>query len=197
MGRELSWEQKLQALQALAEYPENTAVRMRKPGDWYCSVSGIEVKNGHSLTGKYGNGDTPEEAVSNCFLVLTTLAENEVLVRSFGRPKEMHLLSMEWFHVEDGRCAGGRRQMKIIAKSAERIYLLDFFFPTTETKDKVELFQKVQMIYHRRRRPKEILNFGIENLGPSEFLLCTRKTFEAISERLNLFYGLHQHIVAL
>jgi hypothetical protein len=79
---ELSWEQKLQALQFLAEYPDNANVRMRKPGDWYCSVSGVEVKQKHCLVGQYGNGTTPQEAVENCFLVLTSITNDEVLVRN-------------------------------------------------------------------------------------------------------------------
>ena len=42
-----------------------------------------------------------------------------------------------------------------------------------------------------RRRPKDILNLALKTLSPKEELLCTRRTFEAISERVNLFYDLN------
>ena len=79
---ELNWEQKFAALQALAEYPDNVNLKMRSLGNWYCSVSGIEVRQSNCLVGKYGNGANPQEAIENCFLMLTTLPKDEVLVRN-------------------------------------------------------------------------------------------------------------------
>ncbi len=87
---ELTWEQKLEALQALAEFPNMVTISMRKPGDWYCSVSGIEVRKSHTLESRYGNGDTPQEAVENCFLVLTTIQRDEVLARNALGDKSKH-----------------------------------------------------------------------------------------------------------
>jgi hypothetical protein len=52
----MTWEQKLQALQALGD----TSLRMRKPGDWYVNtVANIKGDGG------YGNGATPEAAVED------------------------------------------------------------------------------------------------------------------------------------
>lgn len=87
---ELTWEQKLEALQALIEYPDNVKVGMRKAGDWYCSVRGVEVKRENILEGRSGNGTTPQEAVENCFLALTTIHEEEVLVRDATTDKRKH-----------------------------------------------------------------------------------------------------------
>ena len=58
MENELSWEQKLSALQVLGD----TALRMRKPGNWYVD-SHTEVGGDGFLSGKYGNGATPQLAV--------------------------------------------------------------------------------------------------------------------------------------
>lgn len=55
----LTWEQKLEALQALAP---DAHVAMRKPGDWYVA-SRADVGGDGFITGKYGEGTTPELAV--------------------------------------------------------------------------------------------------------------------------------------
>lgn len=58
----MTWEQKLAALQVLAE----TSIRMRSPGDWYVSANmQIGSKDSCLLVGTYGNGATPQEAVEN------------------------------------------------------------------------------------------------------------------------------------
>ena len=54
----MNWEQKLSALQAVAD----TALRMRNPGDWYVSMR-AEIGGDGFLRGEYGSGPTPEEAV--------------------------------------------------------------------------------------------------------------------------------------
>jgi hypothetical protein len=56
----MTWEQKLQALQALSD----VSLRMRKPGDWYVD-SRMEIKDGPVLVGAYGNGKTPQAAVED------------------------------------------------------------------------------------------------------------------------------------
>ena len=55
----MNWEQKLSALQAIAD----TCLRMRVPGNWYVSATGRDVSERGMLVGKYGNGPTPESAV--------------------------------------------------------------------------------------------------------------------------------------
>jgi hypothetical protein len=42
-----------------------------------------------------------------------------------------------------------------------------------------------------RRRTKDILNLALKSLAPKEELLCTNKTFEAIDERISLFYSVN------
>lgn len=65
--KEMTWEEKLQALNCLTE----TTVRMRSPGDWYCSGRGREVAKDGLLVGEYGNGSTPQEAVENDWTAMT------------------------------------------------------------------------------------------------------------------------------
>lgn len=57
----MTWEQKLAALQVLCD----TSLRMRKPGDWYVSARGRNVGGDGLLRGAYGNGPTPEAAVTD------------------------------------------------------------------------------------------------------------------------------------
>lgn len=73
----MTWEQKLEALQAISE----CALHMRKPGDWYVGQYRVEVADGSGiLMGRYGNGRTPEEAVENHWSELTGLEPNEYIV---------------------------------------------------------------------------------------------------------------------
>ncbi len=56
----MTWEQKLQAAQALSE----CSLKMREPGNWYVSQSGVERKEGGCLSSAGGcNGASPEVAV--------------------------------------------------------------------------------------------------------------------------------------
>lgn len=71
----MTWEQKFAACMALSP----ATLHMRKPGDWYVSQN-VEIKNGIMLMGEYGNGRTPEEAVSEHFAKLTNLQSNQYLV---------------------------------------------------------------------------------------------------------------------
>ena len=64
----MNWEQKLEALNALAE----CSLKMRDPGNWYVSQS-VEVKVGAMLVGRYGNGESPQEAVEDNWRQLTEL----------------------------------------------------------------------------------------------------------------------------
>lgn len=56
----MTWEQKLQALNAIADHH----LIMRKPGDWYVSC-GINIGGSGVLVGAYGSGETPEDAVED------------------------------------------------------------------------------------------------------------------------------------
>lgn len=74
----MTTQQKFDALNALA----HAEVRMRKLGDFYCCVGGIEVNAEGSgiLRSEYGNGETPKQAIDECWRVLTELKPNERLV---------------------------------------------------------------------------------------------------------------------
>jgi hypothetical protein len=65
MSANMTWEQKLDALNALAE----CSLLMRKPGNWYVSQR-TELKDECFLVGTYGNGASPEEAVLDHWRVL-------------------------------------------------------------------------------------------------------------------------------
>lgn len=54
----LSWEQKLDALNALSR----CELCMRSPGDWYVT-SGFGINEGHVIAGGAGNGNSPQAAV--------------------------------------------------------------------------------------------------------------------------------------
>lgn len=54
----MNWQEKLSTLQQIA----GVSLRMRKPGDWYVAA-GMEISHGGMLTGEYGNGKSPSEAV--------------------------------------------------------------------------------------------------------------------------------------
>ena len=65
----MNWEEKLDAIQHLGE----TVLRMRAPGDWYVSQSGVEstARGSAVLRGEYGDGTSPEAAVLHHWNVLT------------------------------------------------------------------------------------------------------------------------------
>lgn len=57
----MNWEQKLEALQVIAD----SSLRMRKPGDWYVDAYRREIGGDGMLVHSYGNGNTPQEAVED------------------------------------------------------------------------------------------------------------------------------------
>lgn len=89
MSATMTWEQKFEAIQALG----SACLRMRSPGDWYVSQSGVEVRRGPFLESRYGNGVTPQAAVSDHWDKLTTLdlAGDEVIVLDAMRDTRRHV----------------------------------------------------------------------------------------------------------
>lgn len=75
----MTWEQKLAALQALAE----CHLCMRKPGDWYVSHR-VDVGGEGFLRGSYGNGKTPEEAVNDHWEIYTAQLKPGNVVVAYG-----------------------------------------------------------------------------------------------------------------
>lgn len=73
----MTYEQKMEAMNALNG---SVMISMRKPGDWFCSITGVEIGNGKLLSSEYGNGTSPESAIENLWTILTELEDNEYLV---------------------------------------------------------------------------------------------------------------------
>jgi hypothetical protein len=67
----MDWQQKFAAIQAFAGNFD-TSIMMRKPGDWYVS-SGMSVGGDGMLSGKYGNGVSPEAAINEHWEIYSTL----------------------------------------------------------------------------------------------------------------------------
>lgn len=77
-----TWEDRLAALQALSD----ASLRMRKPGDWYVSMSQTSISDGFMLSSGAGNGSTPAEAVEDIWQRYTNLPEGQVI--AIGYPPE-------------------------------------------------------------------------------------------------------------
>lgn len=79
MTNEMTWEQKLQALNALTEH----TLKMREPGDWYVCAT-TEIADNGILIGSYGNGTHPEEAVRNHWEKYINLKPHQYIVARRG-----------------------------------------------------------------------------------------------------------------
>lgn len=85
----MTWEEKLAACQALSE----CSLKMRSPGNWYVQQCGTDITQGSMLVGKYGNGQTPQQAVEDHWLKLTELAPQEyIVIRAYGEDR----LAVKW-----------------------------------------------------------------------------------------------------
>jgi hypothetical protein len=95
---EMTWEQKLMALQVLTD----TSVRMRKPGDWYVSAVGRDIGGDGFLRGVYGNGKTPQGAVEDDWrqLVVALPADRYVHIERSGVKKKFRWNDFMWKEVD-------------------------------------------------------------------------------------------------
>lgn len=98
----MTYEQKLYALMKLAP----CELIMRNPGNWYVSQR-VEVKTGSCLTGKYGNGESPETAVLNHWEILTDLPHDQYLVvNAYGENREAFIWNgFMWERVTEKKAA--------------------------------------------------------------------------------------------
>ena len=55
----MNWEQMFAAINALAP----ASLKMREPGNWWVSQSGVEIGDGVTLVSPSGRGTDPESAV--------------------------------------------------------------------------------------------------------------------------------------
>lgn len=76
MAAEMSWEEKLAAIQSLTG---DASLKMRRPGNWYVNAR-MDLGGNGLLEGKYGNGATPEEAVENHWKIYTMLPPDRYVV---------------------------------------------------------------------------------------------------------------------
>lgn len=67
------YEQLLLALGGLTGSASSIALHMRKPGDWYVSMTAVEIGGNGFLSSIAGNGENPMQAVRNTWTRLTTL----------------------------------------------------------------------------------------------------------------------------
>jgi hypothetical protein len=105
--RQMNWEQKLQALNALVE----CSLKMRHPGDWYVSQS-IDIKCDHILKSICGNGETPVEAINDHWQQATIDIEvgEYLIARSYwdgnvSRRMAVRWNGFMWDHVEEKTAA--------------------------------------------------------------------------------------------
>lgn len=103
----MDWEQKLQALNALAE----CSLKMRKPGDWYVSQS-IDIKDKSVLKSVCGNGPDPDTAVQDHWNQITKDLESHeyVIARTYWEGNVNKRMAVRWNgfmwdHVEEPKKA--------------------------------------------------------------------------------------------
>ena len=77
----MDWQQKLDAIQAFAG---KANLCMRRPNDWFVE-SGMSVGGDGILSGKYGNGTTPEEAVEEHWHIYSELPPDRYAVNRHNR----------------------------------------------------------------------------------------------------------------
>lgn len=97
----MTWEQKLQACQALTSSIE-AKLHMRAPGNWYVSQSGVDILGKHTTSSTCGCGATPEAAVESHFKALTVALKPEecVQVRYCGNTRTVLWNGFMWADVD-------------------------------------------------------------------------------------------------
>lgn len=70
----MKWEEKLHIMQTL----EPNLLKMRSPGNWYCSVPG-EIGGNGILQSDFFNAKTPTLAVLGAWIIVESLPENRHL----------------------------------------------------------------------------------------------------------------------
>lgn len=77
----MTYEEKFAAINALTP----ASLLMRKPEDWYVSQH-VEMKDGGILSGRSGNGETPQEAINAHWCKLTMLQPTQYLLLNAAGP---------------------------------------------------------------------------------------------------------------
>mgnify|MGYP001558321272 CR=1 FL=1 len=81
----MTWEEKFEAIKALGE----AHVDMRSPGDWYVD-SQMYVGGDGMLTGVYGNGASPQEAIEAHWKMYSALPHDRYVVTGYGADRKHH-----------------------------------------------------------------------------------------------------------
>jgi hypothetical protein len=75
----MTLEQKMIALKALVG-GAGFDLKMRSPGNWYCHLPGVEIKDGSMLTSPTDSSGTPELAIARAWVQHTCLSPSQYLV---------------------------------------------------------------------------------------------------------------------
>lgn len=95
-SRVLDWSQKAEALAALAELSikyRDQKHRIGKSEPWYVDQN-IEIKDGNTLIGVYGNGHDPHSALADHWNQLVTNLEPQQYL--IARPEDGFRRSVRW-----------------------------------------------------------------------------------------------------
>jgi hypothetical protein len=82
MTDKLTWEERFEAMQSLGD----CSLRMRKPGDWYMNLRGVNIRKDSMLSAVCGDGNDPITAILSTWRALTELKAREyITVDSMGK----------------------------------------------------------------------------------------------------------------
>jgi hypothetical protein len=86
----MTWEQKIQAMQAIGDF----SLRMRHPGNWYIGHS-VSRKEGNLLSGGLISAKTPADAVEEYWLWLTD-PKHYIVLREAGARRAVRWNGFMW-----------------------------------------------------------------------------------------------------
>ena len=92
----MTWEEKLMALKALSG---EATLRIREPGNWYCSLPRVSIKEGSFLTSPTSSSATPQDAVEDMWRrCVTELPDNQCIVIGayIGQRQEVRWNGFMW-----------------------------------------------------------------------------------------------------
>lgn len=89
------WEQKVTAMQCIGE----VSLKMRAPGNWYVSITGVERVEEHVLSGGFVAAGSPEAAVNEKWVWLTC-DKYHLSISPRGHRSLVRWNGFMWEHVE-------------------------------------------------------------------------------------------------
>lgn len=92
----MTWEERFAAIKAL---DDDACLCMRSPGDWYVSAN-MEIKDGQILTGAYGNGVSPDQAVLDHWAIYASVKYPRTIVVHAGTDQRREVNWKDFMWVE-------------------------------------------------------------------------------------------------